>query len=251
MAALLYSIEYFYVSHRGDGRRKNRDNYVCGRLFLPADHGDSPLSFHRTVVPDEPLLLAVFDGSGGEAGGINASFIAASTFHDWEFPKREESLVEACRESSRRIARFARENRMAPCGSTAAMLLFDSFGVVRCNIGDSRIYRITDDSVRMLSETDTFPGGRRRRRHLLQYLGIPESEMLIQPHTEAYAIEGGERFLICTDGLSDSVSEELMGNAVRGAPTEEAGAALLRYALDSGWKDSITFFLVRVRAAER
>lgn len=247
---MFYYIEYVYVCHWGRVRRKNRDNIVCGHLFLPANHENIPVSQIKTKKPDEPFLLAVFDGMGDVPCGETASWIAAETFHNWNLQRGEVSLIDGCLESNRRIVQFARKQRLRSCGTTAAMLLFEDAGIIRCNIGDSRIYRIRGNTIKLLSETDVYPESEPRRSFLLQHLGIPESEMVIQPHTERYGITEGDFYLICSDGLSDMVTDRNILHMIRNANTDTAGKTLLQRALNAGGHDNITFFLVRVRTAE-
>ena len=250
IAAVNYYLEYVYVCHRGRVRRTNQDNFVRGRLFLPEKHDNIPITSVKSESLNEPFLLAIFDGMGGAAKGETASWIAAETFHNWNLQRSEASLIDGCLESNRRIVQFAQQQRLRSCGTTAAMLLFESTGIIRCNIGDSRIYRIHENTMQLLSETDTFPATRNRKSYLLQHLGIPENEMVIQPHTERYGITDGDLYLICSDGLSDMVTDRSMLHIIRNADTEQAGEALLQSAMDAGGQDNITFFLIRVRTRQ-
>lgn len=248
---MYYYLEYVYACHRGKIRRKNQDNLVRGRLFLPEKHDSIPITSIKAERPNEPFLLAVFDGMGGASNGETASWIAAETFHNWNLQRREVSLIDGCMESNRRIVQFAQQQRLCTCGTTAAMLLFENTGIIRCNIGDSRIYRIRDGTIQLLSEADIFPETGNRKPYLFQHLGIPENEMAIQPHTERYDITEEDLYLICSDGLSDMITDRSMLYIIRNANTEQAGIALLQSALDAGGQDNITFFLIRVRTKKQ
>ena len=248
---MYYYLEYAYVCHRGRIRGKNQDNFVCGHLFLPEQHENTPVSFVKEERPDEPFLLAVFDGMGGASGGETASRIAAETFHNWNLQRSEASLIDGCLESNRRIVQYAQRQRLRSCGTTAAMLLFEDTGIIRCNIGDSRIYRARGSDFELLSEADTFPETGNRRPYLFQYLGIPENEMAIQPHTERYGIAEGDLYLVCSDGLYDMVTDRSILHIIRNADTDTAGKALLQSALNAGGRDNITFFLIRIRMENR
>ena len=244
---MLYHIYYSCVCHRGKVRNINQDNIVCDCKCLPPGHDDILLQDQRTITPEEPFLVAVFDGMGGESHGEMASWIAADTFHNWDLQRGEQSLIEGCLEGNRRIVRFGKKQRLKTCGTTAAMLLFDYAGIIQCNIGNSRIYRIRDKELQLLSETDVYPAGRRRKTFLLQYLGIPEEEMLVQPHTLRYPAENGDIFLVCSDGLTDMVTERNIVTIIRSSGLDMAGEALLQNAMNAGSMDNITFFLAQVR----
>ena len=239
---MVYQVEYAAVCHSGRLRPSNQDNYFCNGRYLPAERGGPPGMLSGYAASDQPALFAVFDGMGGEERGEMASFLAAETMNGGEW----EDLAEACRAANRRIVRFTKENRLNTCGTTAAMLLFDENGVVQCHIGDSRIYRLREGWIDQLTEDDVFPVNGRRKAPLLQFLGIPEEEMRIEPHIRRYEAVAGDTYLICSDGLSDMVSAHDMAETIQKRAIREAGELLLRDALDAGGRDNITFFLLRI-----
>ena len=247
---MFYRMDYIYTSHRGILRRTNQDNFLCLGQFLPANHNSLEEIITGTAGTEEPILFAVFDGMGGEERGEMASFLAAKTFQATPMAGREQSLVKACMESNREIVRFTEKNGLNTCGTTVAALLFDPMGVVRCDIGDSRIYRLTDQGMEQLSEDDVLQIGRYRKPPLLQFLGIPENEIRIEPHTAVYDAVEGDTYLICSDGLTDMVSEEKIAETIRTFSGEEAGRMLLKAALDAGGRDNITFVLIRLKKQE-
>lgn len=239
-----YRIEFAYTSHRGNLRGKNQDNLFCDGFFLPADHDSLPSVFGGRAGPGDTRLFAVFDGIGGEQCGETASRLAAETLAGRSLDRREQSLAEACMEGNRRIVRFAEENRLKACGTTAAMLLLDPEGAAWCSIGDSRICLIRDGAIQRLTEDDVFPAAGKRKPPLLQFLGIPEQNMRIEPHTGTGTVRRGDVYVLCTDGLTDMVPEQSIPAVIRGASPPDAGGLLLRKALAAGGRDNITFFLI-------
>lgn len=244
---MLYRLEYVYSCNKGESRRVNQDNFVCGQVYLPPLHENIMNASLQVNALDESFLLAVFDGIGGEMCGEMASWIAADTFHNWDLQRGEKSLIEGCMESNRRIVHFAQKNKLGVCGSSAAMLLFDHEGVIRCNIGDSRIYRLHGNEFQLLSNSDVFPGSGGRQRHLSQYLGIPENEVLITPHMERYRAEDGDLYLICSNGLTDMLTEKRIYSILRCLNPETACIKLRLGVLDAGSPDDFTFLLIRLR----
>lgn len=242
-----YSLEYVYTCHRGKVRSANQDNLLCGNRCLPAEHGSMESIAAGEATSEESPLFAVFDGMGGEEMGEMASCIAAETLRSWHLQGRKTPLTEAFMESNRRINRFTEEHHLNTCGTTAAVLLFDNAGAVRCDIGDSRIFRFRGGETERISVEDVYPSDGFRKPPLLQFLGIPESEMIIEPHTGCYTVQKGDCFLICSDGLTDMIGEGAIGEILRNPALIETGKTLLQAALDAGGKDNITFVLIRVR----
>ena len=246
---MLYRIEYAAVCHRGKLRPTNQDNYFCCGQYLPADHSGTDALLKGTFFPKQTPLLAVFDGMGGEEHGEMASYLAAQAMEGQVMNCRDQSLLDACLTANRNIVRFAEIHRLNTCGTTAAMLLFNPDGVAQCHIGDSRIYRFRDGQIDQLTRDDVFPAPGRGKPPLLQYLGIPEAEMCIEPHTAYHEAIINDIYLVCSDGLSDMVPEHMMADIIRGIPVCEASERLLQSALDAGGRDNITFFLIHLLPA--
>jgi len=79
---------------------------------------------------------------------------------------------------------------------------------------------------------------------LTQNLGIPESEFVIQPYIAVGAYSIGDIYLICSDGLTDMVSDnEIQATLKMGSTLAESANVLINKALDSGGYDNITIIL--------
>lgn len=87
----------------------------------------------------------------------------------------------------------------------------------------------------------------RKKPPLLQYLGIPEDEMLLSPYISELPIEQDACYLISSDGLTDMVSEDDIAAIIKNSATIQEGAHnLLTQAMEAGGKDNTTIILVRV-----
>ncbi len=243
---MAYQIEYTIACHCGKVRLINQDNFFFQGHYLPAEHIGISVPLKGCLRADKPVLFAVFDGMGGEERGEMASFLAAQAMDEWMTDSREYVLADACQSANREIVHYAKVHRLSTCGTTAAMLLFDSDGITQCHIGDSRIYRFRNNQMNQLTEDDVFPAFGRRKPPLLQFLGIPETEMQIEPHIIRLDPIIGDVYLICTDGLSDMMPASAMADIIRRAPVPEAAESLLKSALDAGGTDNITFVLIRL-----
>ena len=238
-------VEYAYMSHPGKIRKSNQDNLICVNTYLPMIHGGTGEPVAGSAELSRPLLFGVFDGMGGEEHGEAASFLAAKAAASGQAAGRE-GLDALCREANRAICRYVSEHGIRSSGTTAAMLLFDGDGVAGCHIGDSRIYRIRQGQAEQLTKDDAWPSFPGRKPPLLQCLGIPEDEMRICPHVEAYPADPGQLFLICTDGLSDMVKPEQMADILRReVPLKQQARMLVEEALEAGGWDNVTVMLVR------
>ena len=87
---------------------------------------------------------------------------------------------------------------------------------------------------------------------LTQYLGIPEDEMLIEPHVYSGKLVPGDIFLLCSDGVTDMLSrEEILKILLKADSPAEAVEALTEKAVEAGGKDNITAVCVAVDAREK
>ena len=152
-------------------------------------------------------------------------------------------------------------------GSTLAALYIDEGKILCCNIGDSRCYRLRGGRLEPLS-TDHNKAGRMvemgvltpeqaarhpSRHELTQHLGIFEEEMIIQPAFHGpEALQQGDIFLLCSDGLTDMVSEADITTCLSGdSSPEEKAEKLISMALAGGGKDNVTVLVVQAEGDKR
>lgn len=244
----MYSIEYACLSDRGRVRKINQDNFFCAGQFLPKENNGTDKLIRGTCVPEKPVMFGVFDGMGGEDEGEAAAFISASAAAERTFENGADSLRAFCAEANRRVCRYAEEHELGTVGSTAAVLLFGG-QVTVCNLGDSRVYRLREHAGKpeQLSEDQVMPTGGRRKAPLLQFIGIPEDEMVLTPFIREEQVRNGDVYLICSDGLTDMVSEEKIAAILRNRDISSAAEHLRAAALSGGGRDNVTLILAAVR----
>lgn len=86
-----------------------------------------------------------------------------------------------------------------------------------------------------------------RKPYLTQYLGIDPEEMTVVPWIRSYYLQRGDRFLICSDGLTDMVEEQQICNLLaENVYPEECVEALIKASLNGGGRDNITVIVVDV-----
>lgn len=258
-------LKYAALTHPGRVRTNNEDNlYIDGKYRTDVDEAFFEAS---GTASSNSFTAAVFDGMGGEADGEVASLYAAETLDKHlkrgAYGGGKKTVESVINEANERICdRVRQENRRM--GTTLAILDFYDDKVDAINIGDSRIYCVDDKGLQQLSVDHTTVGSMVRsgqitkeearthklRHQLLQHLGIFEEEMMLEPEKkEGLALEEGARYLICSDGLTDMVTDEEIKKILSSVnDIVEAANTLLNMALERGGKDNTTVVLIEVGA---
>ena len=253
-----YRIHYSCCTHIGKRRRMNQDNYYCdGRYIHDAEiladtHYQKSNPIHGCLEPDQPQMFAVFDGMGGEECGEKASLIAAEFASKYRFgPYPVEDLLHYCKDANDVICSYARENNISSMGTTAAILVFAENEISLCNIGDSKVFRFDGDKLEQIS-IDHYAAVSYGIKHpLSQYLGIPSSEMAIEPHLARGYYHDGDIYLLCSDGLTDMVSTEKIRMILKETEFSKAPDRLMDEALNNGGRDNITIILCMIERKNR
>lgn len=255
---MAYQIEYAYACHMGKVRNNNEDNFWCCGETLAEEHQGIDHVGTGCVPQSDLPLLAVFDGMGGESCGEVASYLAAQSCGDFyrknKRKLREDPrnfLEEACAEMNRAVCGYSRENRIQSMGTTAALLAFGRDGVFGCNLGDSRIYQARNGQFRQISSDHVLGGMMFGKAPLIQFVGIPEESMKLEPSIVREESAAGIRYLICSDGITDMLADgEIADILAREVPVEETVGILLDRALKKGGRDNATLILCEIKEKE-
>jgi protein phosphatase len=211
----------------------------------------------------DELLAVVADGMGGHAAGEVASDIAVQVVRD-QFAENPtvEGLYRGIETAHRIIQADARENPdHFGMGTTVIVvgLTVDSSGVrtpTLFNVGDSRAYQLRDGAIRQLSEdhsvaeewvrmgrlTPEEAAVHPRRHQLTRTLGI---EDMLEIDVQSVHATLGDRLLLCSDGLSNELSNESLAQlASAPIPLEEAVRLLVDGARAAGGHDNISAILL-------
>ena len=210
-------------------------------------------------------LFVVADGMGGHAGGDVASAIAIkriietdrlyTSANDAEFALRAALLA-----ANSLLAETVFEHgELTGMGTTVSGMLRVDNQVAIAHIGDSRIYLFRDGKLQQVSNDHTFvqrlvDSGRitpeeaavhPRRSVLMRVLGDVDASPEID--TTVMETRPGDRWLICSDGLSSYVSDEKMQTILATVPgATDAGNRLIKESLDQGAPDNVTVVLLDV-----
>lgn len=235
-------IHYSCICDIGKRRANNQDNYCCDGRCL----ADGP-AFTGKVHSRDTRLFGVFDGMGGLECGEVASQIAARRAVELEIGRDAASdMLRLCHEANDEICRYVVDHDLQSMGTTAAMLVFAPSQVVLCNIGDSRVYRFSDGELCQISEDHVALAPFGRKPPLLQNLGIPPDELIIEPYVSTHRYRDGDIYLICSDGLTDMVPQDDIRQLIAETEFDLLADALLKKALSNGGVDNITLLICRV-----
>lgn len=241
----------------GNGRGTNEDNFYFNKKHLPVHNKGlkNPLKFSGTTA--EHLLFAVFDGMGGEARGEEAACKACESFAS-EFKQLDEIalsgkefFLKACQKANEEVNRLSKENKIGTMGTTVAALYFSQNEVVACNLGDSKVFRVRDNQMMQISEDHTDEKimasiGVSKKPVLLQYIGIPNTEMVIEPFIAKGDVQENDIFVICSDGVTDVLNVERIYGIVKNSDAEEAVRQLLAEIDINGGADNSTAIVIKV-----
>ena len=211
-----------------------------------------------------PHLLVVADGMGGAAGGDLASAVVVSQLAALDEDAFAGDLLEPLRASvnaahDELLERVARDPSLAGLGTTVIALLRSGDHLGMIHIGDSRAYLMREGVFRQVTTDHSFvqylvDSGRLtpeeaehhpQRSVLLRVLGDNEAEVeLDEWHQEAL---DGDRWLLCSDGLSGVVSAETIEHVLRTEPgVADAAETLVQLARRGGGPDNITCIVADV-----
>lgn len=236
--------------HRGYKKANNEDNFLFDTKILR----DSTIKTgsYQKAVSKNGTCFAVFDGMGGLPAGEQASKIAAETLLDQlcgnknEKEPDEKWFSRVFHAINTAVACYAQKIG-CQIGTTAAVLLFCKSSMMVGNIGDSRIYRYENDKLEQLSQDHSDRaliqelGIKGRKPSLLQFIGKREDEQPLLPALSSFPYTNQGRYLVCSDGLTDMLSDEKIEQICRTYTAPLACArALVQDALKKGGEDNIT-----------
>jgi len=200
-------------------------------------------------------LLVIADGMGGAAAGEIAS---SETLHVIRQLDRDldvdaiDALDRAVSDANKRLADLiARDPSVEGMGTTLDAMLWDGEKFAFAHIGDSRVYRLRAGELQQISTDHTFV------QSLIDEGRISRAEARVHPHRSLIlrAMLGrddngadlswvqpvvGDRYLLCSDGLSDMVEDPVIARALGAETIDMAATDLIRLALEGGGVDNVT-----------
>ncbi len=222
--------------------------------------------FYISYPDDEIQLFILADGMGGYNGGEVASKLAVTSAKNYILSNFEKNnsdkytILDLVKNSSQYanmvVYEKAKENpELSKMGTTLDICLIYQSKAFISHIGDSRIYRIRKDFMRKLTKDHSYvqqliDEGKITKEESLKH---PKKNMLMKalgctPFIEPDAMIKGfikeDVILMCSDGLTNMVSEERIKQIIKENPTD-ATKLLVQEANDNGGNDNITAIIIR------
>lgn len=236
------------ISHVGKVRDNNEDYYFA------------------SDIEDFPLYI-VADGIGGRNYGEVASKSSVDYIKDElkaidkynSLNDLEEDFVRVLVETNKLIYNMAKSDpKYSGMGTTLSLVYRYEDSLLIGNVGDSRVYAISDSNIRQITVDDTYvnklieigeitedeASKHPKRNVITNAIGTDQN---IEINIVEYKITSDEYVLICSDGLTDMVGDKEIYNIFKSNFTlEDIKTKLLNRALDSGGRDNITFIIIEM-----
>ncbi|MER3403294.1 MAG: serine/threonine protein phosphatase [Armatimonadota bacterium] len=241
---------------------------VRSEIGLVRENNEDKFDFYE---PDEPELLAVrgsayvvCDGMGGHNAGQIASELAARQFlytYYHTVGTALECAHQAVLQAHHYVADMARKvpSRKDMGTTLTALILRQDTGML-VHVGDSRCYRLRSDEFQQLSHDHTLVAQwvaegiltpEMARLHpyknvIRQAVGVVGENETLEPDIETFPLETGDLYLLCSDGLTDMLTDEVIERILKTEPLTRAAWKLLDRALAEGGQDNITVALIKI-----
>lgn len=243
------------VTDVGMKRTNNEDNYL---------------------INDELNLFVCCDGMGGHVGGEYASAIAVNTVEEVlasidsdervVLPDASTEPVDRAREKLRYAIRLAgkrifekatAEPEYKGMGTTALALVIEGSNFLIAHVGDSRGYLLREGRIEQLTEDHSLVNEKvkagvltaeeakthKLRNIITRSLGYMEE---VEVDIQVRAVRRGDKFMLCSDGLSNLVSTAEIGEMMQRHGPQQASRKLVQLACERGGDDNVTVVTVRV-----
>lgn len=260
-------MKIFGLSHIGNSRANQEDNYLIGEKYVELNivrrvTREMPDTCVYTVSEAGNDLIAVSDGMGGHSAGEVASYMtvkALASNYNRIVKGGKAELMSVIAEVNRAVtAESERDPDSRGMGATLCGVLLGREGIVGFNVGDSRLYRAFGGELKQLSkdhsegqrlldlglltkdELKTFP-----KRHVI-YKCVGMKADLIPDVFDIEPCPEGAILLLCSDGLCDALTDsEIQEIIFSGESLKEKGKRLIDAALERniGHGDNITVIL--------
>ncbi|BCK56703.1 hypothetical protein NWFMUON74_44750 [Nocardia wallacei] len=208
-------------------------------------------------------LLALADGMGGHAGGEVASALMVAALAPLDAQAHADpvaALDAAVHAGNASIGeRAATTPDLEGMGTTVTAMLFGDNGFGLVHLGDSRGYRLRGGELARMTRDDTFVQSLVDAGHLTsaEAASHPRRSVILQAATGAdiaptltfHEAPIGDRYLLCSDGLTDLVEDPTLAETLREyAGVDECADRLIGLALAAGGSDNVTVVVADIES---
>jgi len=275
---LLLRVRSAGLTDPGKVRAGNEDQFLIAQLLkaLEVKATSLPLpKFQKSE--DQSYLFVVADGMGGHAGGQHASALAVSSVESfmlktfkWFFACRGKEADELLAEfqsalgqaNARVLSKAAEHPELRGMGTTLTLAYSLNDILFVAHVGDSRAYLQRGGALHRLTSDHTLvedmvrigtlraeEAAQHRWRHVItNAVGGDSPDIKVEVHK--LHLEAGDGLLLCSDGLTEMVSDEEIGRILADLnEPEKACKCLVDRANEAGGKDNISVILARYESA--
>ncbi|MBC7853270.1 MAG: Stp1/IreP family PP2C-type Ser/Thr phosphatase [Pirellulaceae bacterium] len=272
--AVRLSVESFGLTDRGLVRPSNEDQFLVATLFKALQVKQTSLkgseSRHSS---DRSHLFIVADGMGGAAAGETASALALDFVETYVLetlqwfaccrPSDEDRLLseftKALSQAHTQVRREAAEQpKLRGMGTTVTLAYSLNEVLFVAHVGDSRCYLLREKRLHRLTQDHTLveemvksgaltpeAAAKHRWRHVItSTVGGNSADVRVDVHR--LHMQAGDQVLLCSDGLTNMVSDEEIVRILEAPQSpEEVCRKLIAFANEKGGKDNITVIVAR------
>lgn len=242
-------LECFGLTDTGRVRAKNEDQFAVVEIREWLAVRQSTIedeAWLRRVAGFDAHLLAVADGLGGAPAGEVASRLAIQALVEMivrpqlsagDLPMWLRRVFLECQKRIETDAAIHPDRH--GMGTTLTFAFVSDLRAIVGHAGDSRCYRLRGGALKQLTRDHTVVG------HVLwNCLGGANPEL--QPDIRDEILEAGDTLLLCTDGLTLELDDEVIASHLReSATSEDACRALVDAAMQAGGRDNVTVVVAR------
>ncbi|HSE33425.1 MAG TPA: protein phosphatase 2C domain-containing protein [Pyrinomonadaceae bacterium] len=275
-----FTAELGAASHKGHLRANNEDSYLLMQFGRSLERLATNLD-ENLLEPNYSLTgygLMVADGMGGMAAGEVASRLALSKLveliadtSDWILALKHEKdariVLKRMTDRFFQIDKILKDeakvdDTLEGMGTTLTVAGTLGRDLVVGHVGDSRAYLLREQTLKQLTTDHTLgqalidagvassddPATRSMRHVLTAAIGSLDDR--IEPQVQRFKLRRGDQLLLCTDGLTAMVDDEIIANVLRRQESAQSACDdLIDLALGAGGSDNVTVLLARFHTA--
>ena len=268
------AVKAFGITHPGRIRETNEDQFLIAELT-------KTMRIWQTSLPEtKPLfgnerghLFLIADGMGGHRAGEKASAIAVAAIEQfalntfkWFFhtdkPEAQRAMLQfqaALHNADDRVMEESSAHpEFAGMGTTVTLAYHLDAQLCIVHVGDSRAYLFKNDQLSQITHDHSVTADMVRRgvlrpedvaKHFMRHVitnVVGGNEAGVEVEAHALKVQAGERLLLCSDGLTEMLTNDVIASTLRAEVDPEAACrTLLSQANEAGGRDNVTVMIVR------
>ena len=273
------TVTAFGITDKGEVRTTNEDQFLVAELTKAMRVWQTSLPEPKVRIAEERAhLFLVADGMGGHRAGERASALAVVAIEHFTLNTFKWFFGSNTADAQKVLAQFqaaldqadadilaeaTSHPELSGMGTTVTMAFHLGTQLCVVHVGDSRAYVLRDGQLHQLTQDHTLTADLVRNgvlqpdevaRHPLRHVitnvvGGKELGVTVEAH--ALEVQAGDRLLLCSDGLTEVVTHEMLVATLAAEPEPEAAAkTLLAQASAGGAPDNVTLLVVRFDAVD-